>query len=65
MRYMWYKGKVASLPEEFGNKAVEFFVEAVDSGRMKDLPDTAPLNEDMRSHPNEVHIIVRREDIER
>jgi len=62
MRYIWYKNKVSTYPEEFGEKAVKFFAEAVDQGLMKDLPDTPPLNEDMEKYPNEIHIIMRKEE---
>ena len=60
--YIWYQGKVAGPYKGSATKEqIEQFKEYIDEGGGRHLIDHPPMNEDMKKHPNDVHILVNTE----
>ena len=59
--YIWYKKKVAGPFFWDGFEAKESDIiawkEIVNSGAVDFFEDTPPMNDDMKNHPNDVHIL--------
>jgi len=65
-KFIWYKQKIAGPYQEFPTDwDVYYWKELVDSGRMAEVPDHPPMNEDMENHPEDAHIICNQEELKK
>ena len=63
-KFIWYNRKVAGPFKDFPTKGqVDQWKFMVNSGTLKEFPDTPPMNEDMINHPWDAHIICEKEDL--
>jgi hypothetical protein len=59
--YLFYKHKVCGPYTEMPDQWVTRWKLMVDTGLMRELPDTDFMNQNMRDYPNDVHVIVNHE----
>lgn len=55
--YIFYKHKVLGPLEHIDEQHINLFKTMVNSGSLDFMPDTPYLNDDMKAHPDEIHIL--------
>ena len=56
-KYIWYKRKVVGPIGDLYPGIINQWKMMVDSGALKEMPDTPPMNDDMINYPWDAHVI--------
>lgn len=56
--YIWYKHKAGGPFDRIDDDLVQFWKEFIKSGKANFIKDTPFLNDEMKTYPDDVHILV-------